>query len=516
MKTKWRNKVFPVTETTPLVVSATIPVRDISRERNQEWSSDVNESILDDVLDTLKLGIPIAISYLSWVGKKTTDSAILGHVSREALAAASLSDLWTMTTQVLLSGRVLRVLVGGAIGSGNPKLGGIYLQVSYAVLSAVSIFVFAAWNMTESVWLWFGSDPEICRMAGYYARVLSFAIPAMIGFTQLAQYFFAQKIMHPLIHSSGMGLIANLVLGLVFVLGWPLPKFDGFGFEACPIVTTCVTYFQLAFLIIIYIYFGELHLNCWPGWRFNEITWSRIKTFSDLYFPQALSSTSDLWRVAVIGGVAAKMGDMEVAVYNTAYRIAWFTMMFVFAMAGASSTNMCLRLGRGDSKSARQAGYVGVSLATAILITESVLLLTKGRWFGLVFSNDKEFLLLFDEALVPFTATLFFMNLCVALEQIPYSMGRTREVFWLGFFASWGGQVPAVLLLTRYWRNDLVGLYTGMALGYFMLTILYAHIVCKSDWEKYVEMTQKRSEARISMEESQRISMDDDVERITC
>jgi hypothetical protein len=50
--------------------------------------------------------------------KKTTDSALLGHVSQQALAAASLSDLWTMTTQVLLSGRVLRVLVGGAIGSG--------------------------------------------------------------------------------------------------------------------------------------------------------------------------------------------------------------------------------------------------------------------------------------------------------------------------------------------------------------------------------------------------------------
>lgn len=301
----------------------------------------------------------------------------------------------------------------------------------------------------------------------------------MIGFTQLAQFFFAQKIMYPLIHSSGLGLTLNLVLGLVFVLGWPIPGFDGFGFEACPIVTVCVTYFQLFFLVIIYMYFGGLHENCWPGWRLTEITWSRIKTFSDLYFPQALSSTSDFWRVAVIGGVAAKMGDIEVTVYNTAYRIAWFTMMFVFAMAGASSTNMCLRLGRGHSDAARQAGYVGVTMATVVLFIESFLLLTKGRWFALVFSNDKDFLSLFEETLVPFTAVLFFMNLCVALEQIPYSMGRTRDVFWLGFFSSWGGQVPAVILLTRYWRNDLFGLYTGMAIGYFILTILYAHIVLK-------------------------------------
>jgi multidrug resistance protein, MATE family len=299
----------------------------------------------------------------------------------------------------------------------------------------------------------------------------------MVGFNQLAQFFFAQKIMYPLIHSSGVGLIANLALGLVFVLGWPIPRFDGFGFEACPIVTTCVTYFQLAFLVIIYIYYGGLHVDCWPGWRFTEITWSRIKTFSDLYFPQALSSTSDFWRVAVIGGIAAQMGDIEVAVYNTAYRIAWFTMTFVFSMAGAASTNMCLRLGRGNSESARQAGYVGVAMATGVLFIESVILLTKGRWFGLVFSNDKEFLVLFEESIVPFTAMLFFMNLCVALEQIPYSMGRTKDVFWMGFFASWGGQVPIVLLLTRFWRNDLIGLFSGMAIGYFLLTLGFGKIV---------------------------------------
>ena len=48
----------------------------------------------------------------------------LGHLSKDALAAGALSDLWTMTTQVLLSGNILGVLVGGAVGAGNPKLAG--------------------------------------------------------------------------------------------------------------------------------------------------------------------------------------------------------------------------------------------------------------------------------------------------------------------------------------------------------------------------------------------------------
>jgi hypothetical protein len=111
---------------------------------------------------------------------------------------------------------------------------------------------------------------------------------------------------------------------------------------------------------------------------------------------------------------------------------------------------------------------------------------------------------------------------------------RTKEVFWMGFVASWGGQVPAVLLLTRYWRDDLVGLYTGMSIGYFLLTILYSIVVVRryvyfslpsparvmlfnartlfshvdlplvtdfsyhSDWHKYAEMAQLRSESSSS------------------
>lgn len=67
----------------------------------KESSSLVDEeeddpTLLQDAKDTLFLGVPIFLAMLSWVGMKTTDSALLGHVSADALAAAALSDLWTM------------------------------------------------------------------------------------------------------------------------------------------------------------------------------------------------------------------------------------------------------------------------------------------------------------------------------------------------------------------------------------------------------------------------------------
>lgn len=437
------------------------------------------ESIFEDMMDIFKLGLPIFVASLSFVGKKTTDTALLGHVSQEALSASALSDLWTMTSQVLLNGRILGVFIGGAVGAGNPKLAGIYLQVSYVVLFSMSIFVIVAWSLTEQVWLAFGSDPEISSMAGYYAFVLSAAIPGMVAFGQLSQFFSAQRIMTPEVNAASLGLFCNLLLGLVFVLGWPLPNFEGYGFAACPIVTSIVTYLQLGFIMLVYVHIQKLHLTCWPGWQRSEITWKRIATFSELYFPAALSSASDFWRVAVIGVVAAKLGETEVAVFNTSYRVCWIALIFVGALSGASAINMSLRLGKMDPWGARQAGYVGIAMSIVILTILCLFIVAQPRWIGMIFTEDEEFLTLFEHASLPFTVTLFFMNLSVAIERIPYSMGRTREVFWMGFVASWGGQVPGVILFTKYWRDDLVGLYWGMAIGYFFLTILYGLIAVK-------------------------------------
>jgi len=328
-----------------------------------------------------------------------------------------------MTTGPLLNGRILGVLIGGAVGAGNPKLAGIYLQVSYLVLFAISLIVFLAWHLTEQVWLWFGSDPEISEMAGYYAKALSFAIPGIVAFGQLSQYFTAQRIMHPAVSSTAVGLFANVLFGLIFVLGWFIPGFEGYGFEACPIVTVVTTYVQPVFMLVFYVYFQKLHEACWPGFQLSEITWNRIKTFSELYFPSAMSNSSDFFRVAAIGSVAASMGETEVAVFNTAYRIMWIAYIFVIAIASAASINMSIRLGKMDPNGAKQAGHVSIGMSAMMLFVLASLTLVKNRWFGLIFTSDEEFLALFKECSVPFTISLFFMNLAIVIERIPYTMG---------------------------------------------------------------------------------------------
>mmetsp|Transcript_2497 Transcript_2497/g.6527 ORF Transcript_2497/g.6527 Transcript_2497/m.6527 type:complete len:522 (-) Transcript_2497:1843-3408(-) len=449
---------------------------------------------LEDAWDTLKLAAPIFVAMVSGIGMKTTDTALLGHVGAEALSASALSDLWTMCTGVLIQGRVLGILVGQAVGARNPTLAGIYLQVSYVVLSAVSLVVFASWFFTEQFWLLLGEGQRISRDAGLYAKILSLSIPANIARTQLNQFFQAQRIMYPEVIASTAGLALNLLLGLVFVLGVGIPSFSGWGFLACPTVTTIVVYIQIFLLWFVFCYIKGLHQPCWGGWSRKEITKERVWTYLELYVPAALGIASDFWRMGVIGTVAAKLGELEVAVFNTSYRLIWIALIMSSSVAGAAGIKLSVCLGKGQPFAARQAAFVGIAVAFGILTIVSILFAGQTRLIGRIFTADEAFLDMFEECSIPFVATLFFMNLSVAIERIPYSMGRTKEVFWMGFIASWGGQVPFVLLLTRYWRDDLTALYSGMAIGYFFLCILYSYITVKSDWQKYSDLAIKRAE----------------------
>ena len=46
------------------------------------------------------------------------------------------------------------------------------------------------------------------------------------------------------------------------------------------------------------------------------------------------------------------------------------------------------------------------------------------------------------------------------------------------------------------WRDDLVGLFTGMAFGYFVLVLLYGAIVLTSDWQHYGDLAVQRAEMK--------------------
>jgi Na+-driven multidrug efflux pump len=337
-------------------------------------------------------------------------------------------------------------------------------------------------------------NESLAADAGYYALVLMVCLPVRVASSQLSTFFSTQKILRPGMVCSIVGMALNLIFGLVLVLGFPIPGWNGFGFVACPWITTAMEHVQFLILWLIFCVKLQLHKECWPGWSSKYITKARVMKYLGLYTPGAFAIASDFWRVAIIGAVAASLGDRNVGIWNAGYRICWICLTFCGSIAGAMGTELNISLGAGRAEDARFTCQVSVSLIASSLVVLAFLVLSFPHTLGKIFSNDKDFLDRFAETRVPFTAFTVLMNFSTAIETILTSVGRNKTVFYAGIIGSWGGQVPFVFLLTSLWRKDLFGLYSGAAVGYGILCMLYGVAISKLDFETLAAEARERSE----------------------
>jgi len=361
------------------------------------------------------------------------------------------------------------------------------------VLFTVMTIVAVLWLLTGTVLRALGKDDTIAGDAQYFATTLMLCLPVRIAFSQLSTFFSCQKIIRPSATCATTAMLTNLVLGCVFVLGIPFPGWHGFGFHACPWVTTCVEYGQFALMWLVFCYAKRLHAQCWPGWSRSHITREALRKYLAQYVPQTLSSASDWWRLAALGAIASGLGDINLAVWNTSYRICWLVLIFSGSVAGAMGTKVGNALGAGDAGAAKRQVAAGVLVCVTVLLALCGLVVLAPRAFGHIFSDDPEVLDLFEESRWAMAAFVGLMNLAVVLEKVPISVGESRIAFWLGVVGSWVGQVPGAFLCTRYWRDDMVGLFAGSALGYALLCVLLGAAILRFDFAELVRQAQERA-----------------------
>ncbi|KAJ8602361.1 hypothetical protein CTAYLR_004251 [Chrysophaeum taylorii] len=450
----------------------------------------------EEVRELFSLTGAFFVSSVSWVAMKATDTALLGHVGTRYLDASAYSDLYTSSTGVFIRGQVLGVFCAQAFGAGNYALVGTWLKVSYVVLFVAGVPVMIAWLCTGPALEAFGvADARLRADAASYAMILAVSIPAQIGFSQLSQFFSSQQLMRPSFVTSPAAMMLNIVAGVIFVLG--IGKFRGFGFVACPTVTTAVEYFQLAFVIVAFCVVGRLHDRCRPAVGFfslSDVTTARVARYVKMYVPAALAAASDFWRMSVVGAFAATLSEYDLGVFNASYRIMWLSLTFAMSLGSAIGTRLGAELGAGDARGAKTLVNIGLSTAFLLILLLAAIVAAVPRQLGMIFTDDAVLLDKFERCRYSLAATVLFMNLAVVLERVPIACGQTNLVLACGFVGSWLGQVPAVWLCLAFWQRSLQSVYVGVCLGYAILCALYAILVVTADFNKIADDAKARSE----------------------
>lgn len=450
----------------------------------------------DEALAITFLAAPLFIGQVAWVMMKVTDSALLGHTPDGTLAlnAASLSDLWTASSAVVLIVRVLSVFTSQAWGAGNKNLVGIWLQVAIACAGVMTLAVAALWLSTGPVLRLFGTDEALVAPASLYAAVLSVSLPALALNMLANQFFQAQHIVMPNVVASIAGMLFNLLVGLVLVLG--IPFGPAWGFVACPGVTAASEYVQLAAQVCIVsctARYATVGLQCWPGWSKRHFTRERIMSYMRMFGPAALGLGVDYWRWAIVGFLAAELGANDAGAFVTVYKVLRIALAAVGAVGSAMSIRIGNALGAGDMKRAKWTVRVGMAIAAGIIGCSTLVVVVVPRQLGQIFSDDEAWLDLFEDMRWSFGATMLFQNLAYLLNLLLLAMGRSRATLW-GVAPSLL-QIPFAFIMSRGEGGNVSDVLMGVAAGYVLHFAMFQWLVMRTDWKDMVHQARTRSEA---------------------
>lgn len=257
-----------------------------------------------------ELGWPMVVSFACRIGMASTDTAFVGHLGNTTtgtffdrpysaesyLAAASLSDMVVNVLIVppLAFNQVLNALVGQAIGSGNPRMAGTWLQLSVFFVATTYVpFLLVQYLYVADVLRALDFPEDVCTLAGTYARWNIFW-PIPNGVYQCLRFYFqAQGMPRPAMYNNIAFLAVNALLNWVFVFGGPfglLPPsspwaWSGLGFVGAAVsISTSRCLQPVAYYGYMFVY-RRAHERTWPGWDLSFLQAERIRHFMGQALP---------------------------------------------------------------------------------------------------------------------------------------------------------------------------------------------------------------------------------------
>ena len=342
-----------------------------------------------------QLGWPMVASFVCRILMASTDTAFVGHLTNSStgfglekprtaeqyLASSALADvvLTLLIAPPLAFNQVLNALVGQAVGSGNPKMAGTWLQLSIFFLTIAYIpFLIAQWYTITPALRLLGFEEDLCRLAGVYARwQVIWPIPNGV-YQCLRFYFQAQGLPRPAMYNNIVWLLLNGLLNWFYVFGGPFAYLDGssrfhfrgFGYlGAAMSLSTSRSLQPVTYWLYMFVW-RKAHLPTWPGINLEFLQCQRVYRFLMQALPLIGASIFQVASSKVQTVLIAQLGTLVIGT-NSAVIAATMPASDTLsaALTAVAAMRVGFHLGKGDARAAKAATSLVLCVSVAISTT---------------------------------------------------------------------------------------------------------------------------------------------------
>ena len=426
----------------------------------------------------LLLGIPMAAAQFVQFLVFFFDTAMIGRISPEDVAAAALGTVIYFALWMLGSGPVNAVtpMVAQALGADQNSTQDARRSVRMAlwVVFLMTPFIILALTATEPLALFLGQDPVVAEKAGAYVLVLGPGLAFALGTMALRNFLAAlEKTLIPFVLVS---IVTALNIGLNYILifgnfGAPRLELVGAG------IASSLSYIFGFFLFIAYIRLDARANSFQIFQNFWKSDWPRFKEVVALGWPISLTTFFEgmLFNACVI--VMGVIGVMEQAAYQIALNVVALAFMLPWGLSMAGAVRIGLAEGAKDKAAIRRCA--GVTMVASIFVIMAMAI-PVALWPDMITSlylemdkaeNAKAIALVIG--FLPIAAAfMLFDSIQVAANQL---LRGLKDVTWPMIFTGisyWVIGFPVAYILALKTNIGANGVWYGLMAGLITASIL--------------------------------------------
>ncbi|WP_262694221.1 MATE family efflux transporter [Kordiimonas aquimaris] len=431
----------------------------------------------DEARSLLSLGIPMALTQLAAFAVYTVDVLMIGRISPEDLAAASLGTVIYFALWMVGAGPVMAVspLVSQALGADQNDTRDVRRSVRMALWVIFLMFpvVFGALLLTEPIALALGQDAGVSAKAANYVLALAVGWPFALATMALRNFLAALgKTKVPLVLVVVTTLI-NAGLNYVLIFGhFGVPRLELVGAG----IASSMSYTIGFFLFVAYIAIDKQGKTFDLFQHFWRSDWVRFREVVSLGWPISMTTIFEgmLFNTAVI--LMGLIGIMEVAAYQISINVVALAFMLPWGISMAGAVRVGLAEGAGNRNAVQRSATVTMVAAILSVIALALILALFPNGVAAFYLDTEDpanapvikLVLLF----LPIAAAFMVFDAAqVAANQVLRGLKDVQWPMYLCGVSYWliGFPVAAILGASSL---GAVGIWYGLTAGLIAATIL--------------------------------------------
>jgi MATE family multidrug resistance protein len=429
-----------------------------------------------ELIETIKLAWPIALTQLGQVAMMTSDLALLGRLGDHVVAASALAHTILFAAFVIGMGLVSAVspLASQAFGARQPRMVRRALRVGLWTATLLGIPLSVSQLYGEEMLLALGQKPEAAVLAASYLKGLAWCLVPAWWFIALRGFMQSVNWPEPGLWITLVAIPINTVLAYALIYGeFGLPRLEMFGAGlGTTIVNTgmCIAGVWVCYAckpFKKYRILGRFWVADWP-------------LLGQLIVVGAPISGTMLLEFGVFAAAALLMGWLgttELAAHQIAITAASIMFRVPFGISMAATVRVGHAAGRRDIAGTRSAGMTAIVLGGAFMAVMTLIVIAARHVIPLVVlglgTDSADPTLQLAAVLLLVGATFFIADgVQTVAGGALRGLNDTRTPLLFAAVCFWAIGFTTCYALGFTWHYGAPGIWIGLSLGLAVYALL--------------------------------------------